>query len=53
MAHLDEIQDYVAQDSPSAAYRLSAELFRRTQALGASPMAGRLGTAVRHKRVRL
>lgn len=41
---LEEIQDYVAQDSPSAAYRLINALIDRTEAvLGETPMAGRLG----------
>lgn len=43
---LEEIQNYVAQDSPSAAYRLINALIDRTEAvLGETPMAGRLGRA--------
>lgn len=45
LSHLDEIQDYVAQDSPSAAYRLANELARRVSILSDVPMAGRLGRA--------
>ncbi len=41
---LDEIQDYIARDSPLAAYRFTFELMDRTDAVLASqPMAGRAG----------
>ncbi|WP_443750850.1 type II toxin-antitoxin system RelE/ParE family toxin [Asticcacaulis solisilvae] len=41
---LDEIQDYIAQDSPITAHRFIVDLMDRTNAvLGAQPMAGRPG----------
>lgn len=41
---LEEIQDYVAQDSPLAAHNLATELRERTTVLLAeTPMAGRPG----------
>ena len=41
---LDEIQDYVAQESPAAAYRLVNDLVERTQrGLGSTPKLGRIG----------
>lgn len=46
LAHLDEIQDYIAQDSPAAAYRVALELAEgATKLLSANPMVGRLGRA--------
>ncbi len=43
---IDAIQDYVAQDSPRAAYQLAQGLVQRTtDTLAAAPMAGRLGRA--------
>lgn len=43
---LDQIQDFIAQDSPVAAYRLTADLIGRTDELLASnPMIGRKGRA--------
>nr|WP_314258224.1 type II toxin-antitoxin system RelE/ParE family toxin [uncultured Devosia sp.] len=46
LANLDEIQTYVAQESPLAAYRLAQDLFGRTQnGLATSPMMGRQGRA--------
>lgn len=43
---IDAIQDYVAQDSPRAAYHLAQDLVQRTaRTLGEAPMAGRLGRA--------
>ncbi|KKC34533.1 type II toxin-antitoxin system RelE/ParE family toxin [Devosia psychrophila] len=45
--NLEEIQDYVAQDSPLAAYRLAHELVDRAeQGLGSSPKMGRAGRAL-------
>ena len=44
LRQLDEIQDYIAEDSPAAAYRVAFELTTRAQSLlSANPMAGRLG----------
>ena len=43
--NLDEIQDYVAQDSPSAAFRLAQDIVGRTEALALSPRLGRVGRA--------
>lgn len=44
LADLEEIQDYIAQDSPAAAYRLAIELHDRAMRLpGDTPMAGRSG----------
>lgn len=46
LSHLDEIQDYVAAESPAAAYELVTELRDRTTSLLAdAPMAGRVGRA--------
>ena len=43
---LDEIQDYIAQDSPAAAYRVVLDLTTRTRInLSAYPMMGRVGRA--------
>jgi toxin ParE1/3/4 len=43
---LDQIQDFIAQDSPIAAYRLATELIGRTDTLlTANPNAGRAGRA--------
>lgn len=42
--NLDEIQDYIAKDSPIAAYRFTVELMDRADSvLGAQPVAGRVG----------
>lgn len=44
--HLEDIQDYIAQDSPVAAYRLALDLTDRTnRALSQNPMMGRIGRA--------
>ena len=44
LINLYEIQAYVAQESPVAAYRLSHDLFERTQSgLSSSPKMGRVG----------
>lgn len=44
LAHLDGIQDYVARESPKAAYRLVNSLIDRTERLlAANPMIGRAG----------
>lgn len=44
--HLEEIQDYIAQESPAAAYRLAHELVERTTlSLSDHPMMGRKGRA--------
>jgi len=46
LAHLDEIQDYIAQDSPTAAYHVALELTEgANKLLSANPMIGRLGRA--------
>ncbi|RWC32735.1 MAG: type II toxin-antitoxin system RelE/ParE family toxin [Mesorhizobium sp.] len=46
LGDLDQIQDFVAQDSSAAAYRLAADLIGRTDELLASnPMIGRKGRA--------
>lgn len=46
LAQLDEIQDYIAQDSPLAAYRVALELTERpVRLLGENPMLGRIGRA--------
>ena len=46
LSHLDEIQDYIALESPAAAYHLVSELRNRTTLLLAgTPMAGRIGRA--------
>lgn len=44
LTDLDEIQLYMAQESPAAAYRLAHGLFERTQlGLSSSPEMGRVG----------
>ena len=44
LARLDEIIDYTAQDSPTAAYRVAKEITTRAEAtLSGSPFAGRVG----------
>lgn len=44
--HLEDIQDYIAQDSPVAAYRFALDLTKRTnRALSGNPMIGRTGRA--------
>lgn len=44
LSQLDEIQDYIARDSPIAAYQLAADLTTRTdKQLSSSPMSGRSG----------
>ena len=41
---LSDIQDFIAQQSPTAAHRLIADLVKRTeQGLGSAPEIGRLG----------
>jgi addiction module RelE/StbE family toxin len=44
LSQLDEIQDYIAQDSPAAAYKLAFDIVDRTERqLSTSPESGRLG----------
>lgn len=44
ISRLEEIQDYIAQDSPQSAYRVAVEITSRTEAtLSNSPFAGRVG----------
>ena len=46
LVHLDEIQDYIALDSPMAAYNVLLDLTEgTTRLLSTNPMAGRLGRA--------
>jgi addiction module RelE/StbE family toxin len=46
LSDLDEIQDYIAEDSPAAAYRVILELTSRTRTnLGDYPLMGRVGRA--------
>lgn len=46
LRHIDEIQDYIAQDSPRAANKVANTLIDRTNALlSEAAMAGRLGRA--------
>lgn len=46
LSDLDEIQDYIAQDSPVAAYRVVLELTTRTRTnLSDFPLMGRVGRA--------
>lgn len=46
LAHLDEIQDFIALDSPAAAYRVALEVYTRTEnGLSGSPRMGRIGRA--------
>lgn len=46
LAQLDEIQDYIAQDSPAAAYKVTAKVMERTgRLLSGTAFAGRVGRA--------
>jgi toxin ParE1/3/4 len=46
LAQLDDIQDYIAQDSRAAAHRLALDLTGRTErVLADNPMMGRTGRA--------
>ncbi|RYE58235.1 MAG: type II toxin-antitoxin system RelE/ParE family toxin [Hyphomicrobiales bacterium] len=46
LSDLDEIQDYIAQDSPAAAYWVMLELTTRTRTnLADYPLMGRIGRA--------
>lgn len=46
LGHLEAIQDYIARDSPIAAYRLAFDLTERTnRSLAQNPMMGRIGRA--------
>jgi toxin ParE1/3/4 len=46
LSDIDDIQDYIAQESPAAAYSLAMDLYSRTnQLLAKAPMAGRTGRA--------
>lgn len=46
LSHLEGIEDYIAQDSPAAAYRVALTLTSRTdEALSVNPMVGRRGRA--------
>ena len=46
LSNLDEIQDYIAKDSPAAAYRVAQTIYSRTDAgPSANPMMGRWGRA--------
>ncbi|TCI00184.1 type II toxin-antitoxin system RelE/ParE family toxin [Roseococcus sp. SYP-B2431] len=46
LSHLEELQDYIAQESPQAAYKLAVELTERTNlSLAEHPMMGRRGRA--------
>ncbi|MET0437450.1 MAG: type II toxin-antitoxin system RelE/ParE family toxin [Devosia sp.] len=46
LRHVEEIQDYIAQDSPRAANKVANSLIDRTNALlSDTTMAGRLGRA--------
>lgn len=46
LSDLDAIQDYVAAESPLAAYRLARDLFDRPQILADAPLIGRTGRAL-------
>lgn len=45
LSDLDGIQDYVAQESPMAAYRLAQDLYQRPAILADAPTMGRSGRA--------
>jgi len=46
LSNLEEIQDYIAEHSPAAAYRVALTIYSRTEAgLSANPMLGRRGRA--------
>nr|WP_246526874.1 type II toxin-antitoxin system RelE/ParE family toxin [Plastoroseomonas hellenica] len=48
LAHLEQIQDYIAQDNPAAAYRLARDLTERGKPLsGRSPDVGSQGPGQR------
>lgn len=50
--HLRAIHDYIAQDSPEYAKRMVDRLTRRSQQIGAFPMAGRPVPEYQTERVR-
>lgn len=44
LEHIDEIQDFIARESPTAAYKLTADLIGRTdELLAKNSMIGRVG----------
>ena len=43
LADLDEIQDFIAEDSPRAAYEVAREIAERTEVLSEQPLSGRQG----------
>ncbi len=43
LADLDEIQDFIAEDSPRAAYEVAREIAERTEVLSEQPLSGRPG----------
>lgn len=44
--HLEEISDFIAQDSPKTAYRMVSDIISRTERLlSENPMIGRRGRA--------
>lgn len=46
LADLEQIEDFIAQDSPTVAYRLVSDLIGRTETLlSENPMIGRRGRA--------
>lgn len=46
LVHLDDIQDFLAKDSPAAAYRVALQLYMRTEeGLSGAPWMGRTGRA--------
>ena len=46
LSDIDDIQTYIAQDSPLAAYQLVSDIYSRAiRLLGDAPLAGRIGRA--------
>lgn len=44
LTDLDHIQDFIARDNPAAAFKLAADIFRRTEmVLNSNPDVGRQG----------
>lgn len=43
LTDLDEIQDFIAQDSPRAAFEIAREIADRTETLSGHPLSGRAG----------
>ena len=52
VAHLENIHDYIARDSPTYALRVVDRLTRRSQQIGRFPQSGRIVPEFDHPEVR-